>query len=179
MNDWPIKQLLVFHNRVEKIYPFLQDVVAFIERHLPQKADQISFSARVIVTELLTNSIKHAGKGETGIELSISPDVFIIKKIDQGEPFDLKQEGATWPLDNDIKTPVKIYSDALNGLYANIISPYSLSFYAESYPNNNDTFEDISEHYGLVIICRASSSFVYLYNPRSRQNIFTVTINLV
>lgn len=174
-----IRQLLIFPNRADKIYTFIQKVIAFIEHHIPEKAYQITFNTRVIVTELLTNSIKHTGHGDTGVELILTPTTFTIKKTDEGMPFDLTHDGAGWPLADDIKSPVRIYSDALNGLYANVISPYSLSFYAESYPNDDNDYADISEHYGLIIICRASDAFVYQYNPRSRQNIFTVTINLV
>jgi anti-sigma regulatory factor (Ser/Thr protein kinase) len=178
MTAWPIKHLMIFPNRAEKIYPFLQDVISFIERHIPEKAEQVAFSIRVIITELLTNGIKHSRHEPSGIELNISPDLLIIKKIDNGEPFQLKGPGMEWPLTDKVDNHVTIYADELNGLFAKIIAPYSLSFYAESYPTNDERFLDISEHYGLVIICRASNSFVYQYNPRSQQNIFTATINL-
>lgn len=173
-----IRQLLIFPNRADKIYTFIQKVTGFIEQHLPEKAEQVTFNIRVIITELLTNSIKHTGPGDTGIELILTSTTFTIKKTDGGTPFNLKHDNFSWPLPEDIKNPVEIYADKLNGLYANVISPYSLSFYAESYPAEDDDFADISEHYGLVIICRASNQFIYQYNPRSRQNIFTVTINL-
>ncbi|QKJ28304.1 ATP-binding protein [Mucilaginibacter mali] len=174
-----IRQILIFPNRADKIYTFIQKVVGFIEQYMPEKVSKVSFNIRVIVTELLTNSIKHTGGGDTGVELILTPTTFTIKKTDEGTPFDIKHDGAGWPLDEGIKGPIKIYSDVLNGLYANIVSPYSLSFYTESYADAGEDHADLSEHYGLIIICRASDSFVYQYNPRSRQNIFTVTINLV
>lgn len=178
--EQPIRQLLIFPNRADKIYTFIQKVIGFIEQHIPEeKAQQITFNTRVIITELLTNSIKHAGPGETGIELALTSTTFIIKKTDEGAPFDFKRDNLSWPLPDGLVSPVKIYSDTLNGLFANVLSPYSVAFYTESYTGTDEDYTDISEHYGLVIICRASHNFVYQYNPRSRQNIFTVTINPV
>lgn len=178
MTDHTIHHLMVFRNKAERIYPFLQDVVAFIERHIPEKTDQIIFKSRVIITELLTNSIKHAFAEPIGIELFISPQSFIIKKIDMGEPLYFTGIENRWPLTNPVESSLLIYSDTLNGLFAKVTSPYSVSFYTETYFDDDNNHADISEHYGLLIISRASNDFTYLYNPKSQQNIFTVTISL-
>jgi hypothetical protein len=174
----PITQLLIFPNKADVIYSFLKKVVDFIDQNIPENTADISFKARVIITELLTNSIKHVGEGETGIELTLNNDVFTIKKIDEGPPFNLKHNDVDWQLLGEHTTPITIYSDALNGLYAQIIAPNNLSFYAQDFPADEAGFTDLSEHYGLMIICRASNSFTYRYNPRSGQNIFTVSIKL-
>jgi hypothetical protein len=178
MADRTVQHLMVFPNKAELIYPFLKDVIAFIERHAPNKAHQLIFKTRVIVTELLTNSIKHTNTEPSGIELLIAPNTFTIKKIDTATPFRFKGAESPWPLSMPAGTVLTIHIDALNGLFAKVNSPYSLSFYAESYPVTEDLLTDMSEHYGLIIICRASNSFAYQYNPQSRQNIFTVTIAL-
>lgn len=173
-----MKQLFTFNNKAETIYPFLKGVVAFIEKHSLEKEDEVSFKTRVIVTELLTNSIKHTAGSITGVELSINNNIFTIKKIDEGGPFHIKDPSVEWPLTDLVGTTLTIYADALNGLFAKVITPNSLSFYSETYPDEDIILSDISEHFGLVIICRACNSFVYQYNPSSKQSIFTVTINL-
>lgn len=105
--EHPIRQLFIFPNRADKIYTFIQKVIGFIELHIPEKAAQISFNTRMIITELLTNSIKHAGPGESGIELILTADTFTIKKTDEGAPFDLKLDGTGWPLASNIKGPIR------------------------------------------------------------------------
>jgi len=179
MAEQTIHHLMVFPNKAALIYPFVQKVMAFVEQHIPEKAAQIAFNTRIIVTELLTNSIKHTiPSSPIGFELFISPQSFIIKKIDEGEPLNFKACGGQWPLPNPVDSTFAIYADALNGLFAKVTSPYNLSFYTESYPEPDDALTGMSEHYGLMIISRASADFVYQYNPRSGQNIFTVTIAL-
>lgn len=181
--DTAVRQQMVFTNKQEMIYPFLKDVVAFIKNNLPGKGAQVVFKSKMIVSELLTNSIKHANDEFTFIELVTYNDTFIIRRIDNGKPFNLKspdgeKDMLQWPLIAPHKTPIKIHTDHLNGLFAHIISPYSLSFYAKSYTNEEVILPDISEHYGLMIICRASDTFIYELDPASLKNTFTVIINL-
>lgn len=181
--DVPVHQQMVFTNKEEMIYPFLKDVAAFINTRLPGKAAQIVFKAKMIITELLTNSIKHANDEFTLIELIANNHQFIIRRTDNGQPFHLnnpenKAALLKWPLPDHLESPFKIYSDHLNGLFAHITSPYSLNFYAECYPEETVVFPDISEHYGLMIICRASNSFIYELDPVSLKNTFTATIQL-
>lgn len=181
--DTSVRQQMVFTNKQEMIYPFLKDVVAFIKKNLPAKAAQIVFKTKMIVSELLTNSIKHTNGEFTLLELIAAADNFIIRRIDNGKPFNLTGPGNNtdrlqWPLTGNLKKAIKIHNDHLNGLFAHITSPYSLSFHAESYSEGEVIFPDISEHYGLIIICRASDSFTYQLDPASMSNIFTVTIQL-
>lgn len=181
--DTAVRQQMVFTNKQEMIYPFLKDVVAFIKRNLPGRAAQVVFKAKMVVSELLTNSIKHANDEFTLIELIVTNDIFIIKRVDNGKPFNLKDKDTEddilrWPLTANAANVIKIHTDHLNGLFAQIISPYSLSFHAKSYTDEAIVFPDISEHYGLMIICRASDSFIYELDPTSLKNTFTVTIQL-
>lgn len=180
--DTPVRQQMVFANKQELIYPLLKEVVAFIKKNLPGKAAQIVFKAKMIVSELLTNSIKHTNDEFTVIELSASQDIFIIRRIDKGKPFNLKgpdgKDMLEWPLTNSIKTSIKIHADHLNGLFAHVVSPYGLKFSAANYTDEAVVFPDISEHYGLMIICRASDSFVYELDPAGLKSTFTVTIQL-
>lgn len=181
--DTAVRQQMVFTNKQEMIHPFLKDVVAFIKKNLPGRAAQVVFKAKMVVSELLTNSIKHANDEFTLIDLIANNEIFIIRRVDSGKPFNLKNPGnekeiLQWPLIGNPETPVKIHADHLNGLFAHIISPFSLSFHAESYTNEAVVFPDISEHYGLMIICRASDSFIYELDPVNLKNIFTVTIQL-
>jgi hypothetical protein len=172
-----IQQKMLFTNQQEMIYPFLQQVAAFIEQHLPAQAGQLQFKVKVIITELLTNSIKHSGDAPTEVELIVAADKLVITKTDYGDAFNLKDEPITWPLKAIHTNPIKIYADKLNGVFADVVSPYSLSFYTESYVNDDETFAEMYEHYGLMIICRASDAFVYTYHPQSKKNVFAVTIN--
>ena len=179
----PVRQRMIFANKQELIYPLLKEVVAFIKKKLPGKAAQVVFKAKMIVSELLTNSIKHANDEFTIIELSANNETFIIKRIDNGKPFNLKgpdgeRDVLQWPLTNSAETPIKIHADQLNGLFAHVVSPYSLKFHAINYTDEAVVFPDISEHYGLMIICRASDSFIYELDPASLKSTFTATIQL-
>lgn len=158
------------------ISPFLEEVFAFVKQYLPQKAAQLAFRVKVAVIELLTNGIKHCGDGTTEIELLAGGDQLTIIKTDSGKPLILKQgDEQLWPVTPAHPNPVKIYADALNGLFARALSATSLTFYTEEYPPDTD-FADISEHYGLMIISRASNRFTYEFDQKSGKNIFTVTI---
>lgn len=179
----PVHQRMVFANKQELIYPLLKEVVAFIKKRLPGKAAQVVFKAKMIVSELLTNSIKHANSEFTIIELLADRDTFIIKRIDTGKPFNLKNPDSAedmlqWPLTNNAETPIKIHADQLNGLFAHVVSPYSLKFSAVNYTDGAVIFPDISEHYGLMIICRASDNFIYELDQASLKSTFTATIQL-
>lgn len=176
MTDCLVQKKMAFTNKQEMIHPFLQEVAEFIERYQPRYTDRLGFKAKVIITELLTNSIKHAGDVPTQVELLMNYDSLTITKTDSGKPFDLKHESLSWPLPPTTANPLTIYADALNGLFARIASPYSLSFYAEEYPENGEFFATISEHYGLMIICRASDSFVYEFDNAAKKNTFIVNI---
>ncbi len=60
----------------------------------------------MIISELLTNSIKHANDDFTLIELIANNDTFMIRRVDNGKPFNLKnhdqsEEILEWPLTGD------------------------------------------------------------------------------
>src|SRR5471030_2191268 len=54
-------------------------------RHAIEK--KINMKARFIISELLTNAVKHAGKAETFLSISVDGESITIKKTDNGNRF--------------------------------------------------------------------------------------------
>ena len=180
----PAQQIFLFNHQQEQISPFLKQATLFLTEHIPHKTQQLNFKVKAIITELLTNSIKHAGKAQTRVSLIVDGDNFLITKTDTGAPFAIKQSDAAapkwqWPLTGYTSKPFKIYTDHLNGLFARITSPCSLHFFTEDYEPGENEINGLTEHYGLMIICRAADSFTYEFNSHTHENIFTVRISLL
>ncbi|PTR00942.1 hypothetical protein C8P68_101172 [Mucilaginibacter yixingensis] len=172
---------LIFQHLPDQVHPTWQAASAFVQQHIPGAGRSLIFKIKVIVTELLTNSIKHSGHGPTKLSLAINEGRLIIQKMDAGAAFsasveeDIKWE---WPLTTIPHHPIKLYADMLTGLFVTVTSPHSLHFYSEDYEIGADTATGISEHYGLMMICRACDNFTYHFDAVTRHNIFTAIINL-
>lgn len=175
------QQTLIFHHLPDQVHPTWQAAAEFVQQHVPLANSSLIFKSKVIITEFLTNSIKHSGHGPSQLSLTVNPEQLIIRKTDAGAPFSAHVEENIkweWPLTTIPHHPIKLYADALNGVFATVNSPHSLHFYTEDYKTDEDTPTDISEHYGLMMICRACDNFTYHFDAVTRHNIFTAIINL-
>jgi anti-sigma regulatory factor (Ser/Thr protein kinase) len=128
----------------------------------------------MVITELLTNAIKHTGDTEIAVSISISNEYLIIEKSDHGNPFNpndfLSQLTNTG-------SKIQLSQDDLYSIYALIENDNQVRFTCEE----NKTalsFVDIMEHFGLLIITRAADEFTYRYDPATGLNTFRVQMLL-
>jgi anti-sigma regulatory factor (Ser/Thr protein kinase) len=151
----------------------IQEILGFINNELTSAAPiaELLFKAKIIVTELLTNSLKHAGVNSTIINVKISEHDLSILKIDFGNPLSLIQKN--YP----VNTKIPISNDILHTLYAILDSGKNIHFFCDEI-NMEDILavENIVEHFGLLIITKAADKFTYHYNEQTKENLFEITI---
>lgn len=158
-----------FDNQVEKLVTALEYMLGHIATYIQRQANKedIMFRCKVIITELLTNAIKHAGKASTLFNIEADHGSLAIVKTDKGEPLYLV---SAKPCAGENK--LLISSDALNSLYAIWENEDCIRF--ESGDGLSDTLsvEQMMEHFGILIITRSSDEFTYTYDKKSRSNTF-------
>jgi hypothetical protein len=137
-----------------------------------------------VITELLINGKKHSGVAESNLIFEFNETSLSVIREDLGRPLSVYvDEGSTvltWPLGNDsLDRQFEIYRNGMD----------SLRIYTENEEKavfQVTELEDIampllltntSEHFGLMIIAKASDRFSYSYDQELRKNIFKTTFN--
>lgn len=176
----------IFNNETEGIYPLtlqITDYIKNIAKHLID--DDVSFRIRTILIELLTNSLKHHSNHVTQIEVSLKNNKLYLKKLDKGNPLQIKttHDLLKWPLPagTPAKSEIAIYGDDFGTLKGRLKNSNKLEFYTEDVNLqyvDREVIKGLNEHYGLMIITRASDVFKYEYKPGTGANNFTSIIQL-
>ncbi|MGZ3767513.1 MAG: hypothetical protein ACXVB0_16410 [Mucilaginibacter sp.] len=176
----PVKKLeFEFNNSTDALISSLQHMLGHITDGMPAQADaeDILFRCKVIITELLTNAIKHGGKGSTSFNIEANDHHIIISKTDSGAPLYLINTHEHSVADK-LEHKKLISADPLNSLYAAWESENRIRFTSEE--GSMDDFlsvEAVMEHFGILIITRSSDEFTYTYHKDTDSNIFRVKIN--
>lgn len=164
--------------------PFVIKINEWIEEGLPRDRsnDVLFFKTKLILTELVTNAIKHAHTNEFKLIVAIEPDLVKLTRVDNGNPFSLFSEGRAleWPLATGyIGKPVMILKDKMSNMFAVINDYYNIEFKLEEYSEDDEVVIDtLLEHFGLIIITKLSDKFNYSYDPNNHLNIFEANIKL-
>jgi len=162
-----------FYNSGDNIVPALKQMLEFIGTNLPANArnEKMLFKARVILTELITNSLKHSGSSNTSMHIAIKGTDIVIIKTDVGKPLSL--------VNNKTEGKVPITNDILHTLYAVTEATNQLYFVCEENKMEDIlVIDDIVEHFGLLIITKASDNFTYNYDHTTKCNIFKVILTI-
>lgn len=165
-------------NTTQSLIASLKQILEFINSHLPPHAlaDNINFKAKIIVTELLTNALKHSGKSETSIQIQIDDENISIEKTDGGNPFN--PNNLTSLLNNFKGHKAQLSGDAVHSIYALVESENQVRFICEENSGDNPDVNDIMEHFGLLIITKSADEFTYHYDHSSMVNTFNVRLKL-
>lgn len=163
-----------FDNSAGKLVSSLQYMLDYISGIIPTQADaeDIMFRSKVIITELLTNGIKHAGNGHTWFDIEPNGGSMVIRKTDNGQPLYLINLAQ-----HDAENKKLISADMLNSLYAIWESDNHIRFASEE--ASFDDFmpvEQVMEHFGILIITRSSDEFTYTYDKDTQSNVFRVQL---
>lgn len=164
----------IFLNARPALIPSVKQVLDYLHQKLDGYVHMhdIYFKTKAVITELLTNAHKHAGTETVNIQLEIEGDNIIIRKKDLGLPFSITM--------NAIPGIKKLLAyDVMHQLFAINEGNNRIRFTAEDSMNEHPDINEISEHFGLLIICKCAEEFVYQYDPKTRLNCFIVKMKLL
>ena len=107
----------------------------------------------------------------------------IVEKQENGQPFVLSEyssgKSVSWPLPHDrFPQDFQLYHNGSESLWASAPDPNRAIFQIKELgkPNMPELLNDTSEHFGLLILTKASDAFEYLHD--SGVNHFRSTFNL-
>ena len=136
---------------------------------------------KLVIMELLTNAIKHS-KTESFLEISKMDHSLIVRKIDSGQKFNCKNSETN----QDLQIPIKDFTAEfiINVRLGNnyelpiLIKGENHIEFLEPENLNHDSFFNIPENFGLLIIKQCSDNFSYYYDNKKNVNVFEVIFNL-
>lgn len=163
-----------FSNRIDSLTAVLKRILKFINDTSPTETEvaALLFKAKIIIIELLTNSLKHSNSESTLIHVNMDEKGLIITKLDNGNPLSLLADT------NSSQQKIPVSNDILHTLYARSKMKDQIHFsYEENKMNDIVKTNDIVEHFGLLIITKAADEFIYTYSHQTKENAFIVTIN--
>ncbi len=174
----------VFSNKAEDVASVVRSCVEFIEepKDLVPVSSEVLSRIKWALTELLINGAKHAGTDESALHINVTENSLTIEKEDRGNPLKLLvnsgEKHLVWPLNDFVsEQQLEVYQNGMDSLQVIVRSELDADFVVAE-------MEDVempqllittSEHFGLMIIAKASEEFQYRYEPNTKKNIFSVT----
>ncbi|MBB5394713.1 HAMP domain-containing histidine kinase [Mucilaginibacter sp. AK015] len=170
-----------FNNLAESLYPSMIDIIDHIT-NTGKVSDSTVSKLKLVLVEMLTNSLKHSGGGETIIEVAVTGAQIAIKKIDTGNGLTISsnQNLMVWPLPGKHygNKVITVYTDASAILNARLTNNCRLQFFIEEVTETGPLdINTLTEHFGLMIITRACDTFTYEFDIDTCTNNFTAIIN--
>jgi len=174
----------IFDNQPTGLYPLMADIITFIQQDALTD-DAVIQKTKMILIEFLTNAIKHCGDAKTFVEIGLTAVELVIKKKDAGNAVSFEIGGSRyiWPLAGVPRpgTHFSIYDHYGCKLMAFIKDECNLRFWVEEPEFADDPDFDamqLPEHFGLMIIARASNRFEYFFDRHNCTNNFIATVAL-
>ena len=153
----------------------LEEILLLIKSNIPggKDARELLFKSKFILTELLTNAIKHANTHEVKLDIEIKDGVVKFEKQDYGNPLILPKVKT-----DQFENAVIVTTDVMHTLYA--VEKDGITYFHchENTVPFIDTENDFPEHFGLLIITKAADEFSYQYNTENNLNTFTATVSI-
>jgi hypothetical protein len=174
MNMFPIILNLDIPNDPDKIYEYTKDILTTLLEHIDL---DLGYQRRIklIVVELLTNSIKHSSEATTAIQLVIDQPHLSIHKVEKGLKIAFSSNSPQIPFE-DVKNILNISFSESNTHNIQPLGAYKFQFLKPA-PEEELDITQMPEHFGLYIITLAADSFVYQYDPELGENTYTVRLN--
>lgn len=173
-NSIPIIIEVVTPQSADEIYSFTQSVLSKILEH---KSIDVEHQRKIklILVELVTNSIKHSHDPGSQIRLVIDHPSLSIQKFEKGLQIEFSSHCQQIPFEEIDKT-LKVSFSEQNNHHIQTLDKYKFRFlnpHVEGF-----TIDHMPEHFGFYIITLASDSFIYQYDPDVKENRYIVNINL-
>jgi hypothetical protein len=174
MEDAPVKINLKIPKTPDEILDYIHQVIAALQEKVKLE-DATVRNIKLILIELVTNSIKHSNDDEALIQLSFSHPTLTIEKVDKGLQIEFSGDSHKIPFVDVDKTVMVNFSEQKRQ-HIKILDKYQFKF-LDAY-KEGISIEYMPEHFGLYIITLASDSFIYQHDPKLQENRFIVNINL-
>ncbi len=153
----------------------LEEMLLLIKTNIPngEGTRELLFKSKFILTELLTNAIKHANTHEVKLNIEIKDGMVKFEKKDHGNPLILPE------VKNDqFENAIIVTADVMHTLYAVEKDGVAYFYCHENTVPFIDTENDFPEHFGLLIITKATDEFSYHYDSETNLNTFTATVSI-
>ncbi len=174
MNKLPITIDVEIPNDTDKIYDYTKHILDIIMEHLHL---DLSHQRRIklIIVELITNSIKHSNGLPTQFQLIIDHPQLSILKLEKGLQIEFSSPQQI-PFEN-IEQKLHISFSESNNHEIQPLDRYRFRFLN---PIRKDelSLDRMPEHFGFYIITLASDSFIYQYDPEMKENRYIVNIKI-
>jgi len=182
---------ILFNNKKQGIPAVLEICVQYINEKSKAFPVELSLVHKMkwVISEMLSNSLKHSGTDECILTISASADYILIEKKDSGKPLILTEQSSgtkiEWPLSAISNIDCEIYHNGMDSLRVLSEDTCKATFYTENLNDASmpDLLFNISEHFGLLIITKSCDRFIYEYDPETNTNLFksyfTLKHNLV
>jgi two-component sensor histidine kinase len=176
----------VFRCNQQEISDMLKSCMNHVEQSETEPVDaDVRSRFKWVVTELLTNAIKHSGVEECLISIQNYQDKLVFEKTDAGNPLALNvnhlSKKVSWPLSGDtVPAHFEIYQNGIEALWVSALSSTEAAFSVRQMSEEDQPgiSESMTEHFGLLILTKASDQFEYQYEPSSKTNRFRCIFNL-
>lgn len=174
MSDLPITIHLEIPNDPEKISEYIRDILSSVQQHMELDLGH-QRRIKLIMIELITNSIKHSNEEVTTIQMTIDHPHLSIQKIEKGLKIEFSAASPQIPF-KEIDSILNVSFSEANKHHIQPLDRFRFKFLK---PPHEEilTIDHIPEHFGLYIITMASDSFIYQYNPDLGENSFIVHLN--
>jgi len=182
------RKSFIFSNKAEDVSALLSDCVGYVlepKDTVPVPVELLS-KIKWVLTELLINGSKHSGTSETIVTLTLNADTLTIEKEDFGNPLQLMADNGTkiltWPIpETYLSQTLEVYQNGMDSLRIFLANPGNAVF---SVAEMDDIQMPLllvttSEHFGLMIIAKASDHFQYTFDHVNKKNIFSITFNYI
>jgi len=182
------RKSFVFSNKAEDVALVVRSCVEFIEEPKNTIAVPLEVLSRIkwALTELLINGAKHAGTDESFLQIIFEDHLLILEKTDFGKPLTLAVDDGdktlSWPLQQDgMPARYEVYQNGMDSLQIEIDSGNFAVFSVTEMADvvMPQLLISTSEHFGLMIIAKASDRFNYVYDELNKKNIFNVIFKCI
>ena len=192
MKDYSTKINLILKCKQEEI----PGVLKLCEDHISKKMTEtdpehrplestIMAKIKWVISEMLLNAVKHSGVDKCLLKIMIDEKQLTIVKEDSGKPLALNDfdtgKRINWPLKETAENlNFQIYHNGMDSLRVRTDTRNKATFFIAQLPDVEmpGLLVDISEHFGLLIIAKASDEFTYERDPYTNANRFISNFNL-
>ncbi|GLU52452.1 anti-sigma regulatory factor [Dyadobacter frigoris] len=186
MKKYSHTKSFIFHNKAEGLASVVRSCVEYIEEQNEFLGVPVAIHSKIkwAITELLINGAKHSGSEKSRLNLNFNKNNLTIEKEDSGTPLTLKVNSGTlklsWPLDeNLVNQHFEVYRNGMDSLRVFTENKKSAFFIVVEVEDEEMPLllVNTSEHFGLMIIAKASDRFTYSYEGKTRKNVFSISFD--
>jgi hypothetical protein len=184
MKEYQLQQSSVYQHHLGDLSSLIRKCWDFLDRSSDFKPvpDDVRSKIQWTVTELLLNGTKHSGVAESSLRIVLYENGLLILKEDSGNPLriNVREDTLLWPLPAvHVGQRFEVYQNGMDSLRIFTVSENKVEFYVTELDDIQmpRLLSSTSEHFGLMIIAKASDGFSYSYDHTAGLNIFSAVFN--